>query len=405
MRKTKIFSGQSHPDLSAAIMERLGMPASSVSIREYPNHEISLHLGSSVRGHDVFLIQSGSANINDHLMELLIMIHSSKIASAARITAVIPYFPYGKWSKKKRARGSITAKLIANMLDVAGVDHIITMDLHSSQIQGFFRCPVDNLFAEPSIAKFIRDKIPAYKSGVVVSKNAGSVKKATSLADRLRIDFALVHRDNTQKQNDSSNSSDNSNNRLSALKYTRADLGSKSGDSISSDISRDTSLTQHTSDGMIFGKEGSLYGSVSHSRANSAAMEDGEDDDELEKNSAGGELVLVGDVYGRVAFILDDIIDGTRSLIDAASLLNREGAKDIYIVATHGILSENSLLSFEKCEFITGVIITNTYPISEENRELTTKLSIIDISGVFAEAIRRTHNGESVSYLFDTAVS
>ena len=148
-----------------------------VTFKSSPNHEMSVDIGVSVRNQDVFLIQSGSDQMNDHLMELLILIHACKSASAKRVTAILPYFPYGKMGKKKQARGSITAKLVANMLDVAGVDHVITMDLHSSQIQGFFNRPVDNLFAEPSIAKFIKEHIPEYATGVVVSKNAGGAKR------------------------------------------------------------------------------------------------------------------------------------------------------------------------------------------------------------------------------------
>ncbi|CAG8708351.1 3964_t:CDS:2, partial [Dentiscutata heterogama] len=123
---------------------------------------------------------SGSTQINDHLMELLIMISACKGASASRVTAVMPYFPYSKQSKKKKYRCAITAK-VANLLSVAGVDHIITMDLHASQMQGFFNRPVDNLYAEPCIAKWIQDTVPEYANGVVVSKNAGGAKSAFSI--------------------------------------------------------------------------------------------------------------------------------------------------------------------------------------------------------------------------------
>lgn len=196
MRKVKVFHGQSCPELAALILERLGVSAAPVSLEQIANKEVSVELETSVRDDDVFIIQSGSESINDSLMELLIMISACKAAAARRITAVIPYFPYNKQSKKK-GRGAITAKLVANMLGVAGVDHIITLDLHSNQIQGFFNKPVDNLVAEPTIAKFISEQLAMDKQegGVIISKNSGAAKRVTSLADRLNLDFALIHRE------------------------------------------------------------------------------------------------------------------------------------------------------------------------------------------------------------------
>lgn len=151
----KIFTGSSHPELTSLILDRLGIPASPAIVKRFANAETSVELGVSVRDADVFLIQSGSHAVNDHLMELLIMISSCRSAAAKRITAVLPYFPYNKQSKKKNGRGTITAKLVANMLGVAGVDHIITLELHSSLTQGFFNKPCDNLLSQPILAKVI----------------------------------------------------------------------------------------------------------------------------------------------------------------------------------------------------------------------------------------------------------
>ena len=134
-------------------------------------------IGESVRDEDVFIIQSGCGEINDNLMELLIMINACKTASARRITAVVPCFPYARQDKKDKSRAPITAKLVANMLTVAGANHVITMDLHASQIQGFFNIPVDNLYAEPSSLKYIRQKIPEFENGVIVSPDAGGAKR------------------------------------------------------------------------------------------------------------------------------------------------------------------------------------------------------------------------------------
>ncbi|RKP03994.1 hypothetical protein CXG81DRAFT_8820 [Caulochytrium protostelioides] len=326
MRKIKCFSGSSHPELSALILERLGLPAAPATVKRFANQELVVDLGCSVRDEDVFIIQSGSTSTNDHLFELLIMINACKIASARRITAVLPYFPYNKQSKKKKPRGAITAKLVGNMLAVAGVDHIITLDLHSSQIQGFFNKPVDNLVAEPTIARFIREQFPNYEQGVVICKNAGGAKRVTSLADRLNMDFALIHRERYHVQQE-------------------------------------------------------------HARPAGTTR-----------------LTLVGDVQGKVCFMVDDIIDGTHSFLDAAEHLKRCGASHVFVIATHGILSDAGVFEIEANAAVDGLIVTNSYPISAEKVAGCRKLRMIDISGTLAEAIRRTHNGESISYLFNTAI-
>ncbi|TPX65603.1 ribose-phosphate diphosphokinase [Spizellomyces sp. 'palustris'] len=217
------------------------------------------------------------------------------------------------------------------MLATAGVDHIITMDLHSSQIQGFFKSPVDNLVAEPCIARYIRDRFPNYQNGVVISKNAGGAKRVTSLADKLGIDFALIHRERYH------------------------------------------------------------INQPAHSK-----------DDGLEGIET--RLTLVGDVKDKICFMLDDIIDGTHSFLDSSEHLKRCGAFKVYIIATHGILSGNAVQEIEECDAVDEVIVTNTYPFPDWKVAASKKLHFIDISGVLAEAIRRTHNGESISYLFHTAI-
>uniref|UniRef100_A0A8C5Z9N5 ribose-phosphate diphosphokinase n=1 Tax=Marmota marmota marmota TaxID=9994 RepID=A0A8C5Z9N5_MARMA len=151
-----LFSGSSHHDLSQRVADRLGLELGKVVTKKFSNQETSVEIGESVRGEDVYIIQSGCGEINDNLMELLIMINACKIASSSRVTAVIPCFPYARQDKKDKSRAPISAKLVANMLSVAGADHIITMDLHASQIQGFFDIPVDNLYAEPAVLQWIR---------------------------------------------------------------------------------------------------------------------------------------------------------------------------------------------------------------------------------------------------------
>ncbi|KAF2772173.1 phosphoribosyl pyrophosphokinase [Teratosphaeria nubilosa] len=195
MRQVCVFSGSSHPQLVQSICDRLGQSPSQVALKKFANGETSVEIKTSVRDCNVFIVQSGSSEINDNVMELLIMINACKGGSARSITAVMPYFPYSRQSKKKAHRGAITARMLANLMNVAGVNHVITIDLHASQSQGFFKCPVDNLVAEPLIAKWIKMNIPDWGNAVVVSKNAGGTKRVTSLADNMKLSFGIVTTD------------------------------------------------------------------------------------------------------------------------------------------------------------------------------------------------------------------
>jgi len=194
----KVFSGTSHPELAELIAQRIGLPVSKALVTRNGAGETSVRLGESVREADVYIVNTGCGppglSVNVSLMELCIMIHACKIASAKRITAVIPLFPYARQDKKDKSRAPITAKLVANMLQNSGCDHVITMDLHASQIQGFFDVPVDNLYAEPSVLHYIRQNYHI-KDIVIVSPDAGGAKRATSIADRLGVDFAIFHKE------------------------------------------------------------------------------------------------------------------------------------------------------------------------------------------------------------------
>jgi len=172
----------------------IGLPLSKAEVTRSGIGETNVTIIESVREEDVYIINTGCGAINTSLMELCIMIHACKIASAKRITAVIPLFPYARQDKKDKSRAPITAKLVANMIQKAGCDHVITMDLHASQIQGFFDVPVDNLFAEPSAILYIRTNFNL-DDVVIVSPDAGGAKRATSIADRLGVDFALFHKE------------------------------------------------------------------------------------------------------------------------------------------------------------------------------------------------------------------
>uniref|UniRef100_A0A4W3IM59 ribose-phosphate diphosphokinase n=1 Tax=Callorhinchus milii TaxID=7868 RepID=A0A4W3IM59_CALMI len=297
----------------------------------------SVEIGESVRGEDVYIIQSGCGEINDNLMELLIMINACKFASASRVTAVIPCFPYARQDKKDKVpiglilcsfdlfpyssfiyklpscRAPISAKLVANMLSVAGADHIITMDLHASQIQGFFDIPVDNLYAEPAVLQWVKENIIDWKDCIIVSPDAGGAKRVTSIADRLNVEFALIHK-------------------------------------------------------------------------------------ERKKANEVDRMVLVGDVKDRVAILVDDMADTCGTICHAADKLISAGSTRVYAILTHGIFSGPAISRINSAGF-EAVVVTNTIP-QEEKMKYCQKIKVIDISMILAEAIRRTHNGESVSYLF-----
>ncbi|OAL03026.1 phosphoribosyl pyrophosphokinase [Phaeosphaeriaceae sp. SRC1lsM3a] len=195
MRGAIVFAGSSHPRLVEGICDRLGTKPGHATLGKFKNGETSVTIHTSIRNKDVFIVQSGSEKINDSVMELLIMISACRGGSAKSVTAVMPYFPYSRQSKKKQHRGAITARMVANLLHVAGVNHVITLDLHASQMQGFFKCPVDNLVAEPLLSRWIRVNVPNWKEAVVVSKNPGGTKRVTSLADALKLSFGIVTTD------------------------------------------------------------------------------------------------------------------------------------------------------------------------------------------------------------------
>jgi len=190
----RILTGNGHPDLAQAVADRLNVPLVPCNVKKFSNGETSVKVFESVRDEDVFIIQTACNDVNDNLMELLILISACKTASARRITAVMPCFPYARMDKKDKSRAPITAKLVANMLVVAGCDHVITMDLHASQIQGFFDIPVDNLWSEPLMINYIKRRIVGWENSIIVSPDAGGAKRVTAIADKLGVEFALIHR-------------------------------------------------------------------------------------------------------------------------------------------------------------------------------------------------------------------
>ncbi|CAL1703251.1 unnamed protein product [Somion occarium] len=307
----RILTGNSHPELANAVAERLNVTMTPCTVKKFSNGEISVKISESIREEDVFIIQSGCSDVNDNLMELLILISACKGAAARRITAVIPCYPYARMDKKAKSRAPITAKLVANMLAVAGCDHVITMDLHASQIQGFFDFPVDNLYSEPLMIAYIKRNIPDWQNGIVVSPDAGGAKRVTAIADKLGVEFALIHR-------------------------------------------------KHSSPEKV--------------------------------------EVLVGDVRDKVAIVVDDMIDSGRTISVAAKSLKEHGARAVYAIVSHGLLSETKMTMIEELP-LEQLVVTNTIP-QKQHAEGCSKLVTIDVSPTIAESIRRTHNGESISLLF-----
>ena len=190
MEGISIFSGNSNPELASKICEYLNLSLGSAQVKTFSDGEIQIEIDENVRSKDVFVIQSTCAPVNDHLVELLLMIDALKRSSAKRITAVVPYFGYARQDKKVAPRVPISAKLVANMLAVAGANRVITMDLHAGQIQGFFDIPVDNIFAAPLLIEYIGRKFNG--NLVIVSPDAGGVERARAFAKRLDADLAIV---------------------------------------------------------------------------------------------------------------------------------------------------------------------------------------------------------------------
>lgn len=399
MRKCKVFVGSSHPELGKLVCERLGVEPAPCTLKKFSNGETSVQIGVSIRDEDVYIIQSGSPQINDHIMELLILISACRGGSASKITAVIPQFPYSKQSKMKKHRGAITARMLANLLIMAGADHVVSMDLHASQMQGFFTKPVDNLFGAPTLARWIRHNIPDWENAVVVSKNPGGTKRVTTLADSLKINFAMIHTDRRRTQ-------DNYVARRKALKNSKKADDDEEEDNIVSEMQTARIVQGHVVDDDYVPQtpvttaapvmlEDALGGSYDATNS---------DDDDDDASAAEEKLItLVGDVHNKVSIILDDMIDKPNSFIAAAEHLRLNcGAKAVYVVGTHGVFSDNCLETLNASKCIDKIVVTNTYPITTERIQNNDKLTVIDVSPIFAECIRRDHFGESISVLFDS---
>ncbi len=307
----KIFAGNSNRGLAEKIASELGKNLSTCEVNNFSDGEINVNITETVRGLDVFIIQSTNAPVNDYLMEVLIFIDAMKRASAGRINAVIPYYGYARQDRKTKAREPITAKLVADLFTVAGADRVICMDLHAAQIQGYFDIPVDHLTGVPTLAEHFKSIIT--EDTVVVSPDLGGVTRARAFANILDLPIAII-----EKRRPKANVSEVMN--------------------------------------------------------------------------------VIGDIDGKDVILIDDIIDTAGTISLAAAVLKNFGAKKVYGCATHGVLSGPAIERIENSE-LERFIITDTIPLPPEKH--ISKIEIVSVAPLFAEAIKRIHDNESVSKLFD----
>ena len=306
----KLFSGNANRALAEEIAQYLRVPVSDAEVTRFSDGEIYVQVNENVRGADVFLVQPTCPPVNDTLMELLIMVDAMRRASARRITAVLPYYGYARQDRKVQPRVPISAKLVADLLEAAGIDRLLALDLHAGQIQGFFSVPVDHLFAAPVIIDYLGKK--DLRDPVIVSPDAGGVERARAIAKRLNASLAIIDK-------------------------RREGPGS--------------AMAMH----------------------------------------------LIGDVRGKDAVVIDDMIDTAGTLIQAVTALEREGARRILACGVHAVLSGPAVDRIGTSP-LEEIVATNSVPVSREKR--AARVTVLSVAPLLGEAIRRIHDEESVSTLF-----
>lgn len=309
----KLIFGNSNRPLAEAIAAHMKVPLAECNVRRFADEEVFVEIHENVRGDDVYVIQSTSYPANDNLMELLVLIDALRRASAGRITAVIPYFGYARQDRKSAPRTPISAKLVANLITNAGADRVLTMDLHSAQIQGFFDIPTDNLYAVPEIVRDIEQQ-STRDNTMVVSPDVGGVVRARALAKRLSSGLAIV-------------------------------------------------------------------------------------DKRRDKPGSSEVMNIIGDVTGKSCVLVDDIIDSGGTLCNAATALLENGAAEVSAYITHGVLSGKAVERINKSD-LSSLVITDTIGATEAV-SASSVIRTISIAPMFAKAITRIANGESVSVLFE----
>ncbi len=305
-----VFSGSSNPELGKAVASDLGIKLGEVDISRFSNGEIYVRFMQSVRGHDLFLIQTLANNVNDALMELLIMIDAAKRASADAISVVIPHYGYSRQDKKTKAREPIAAKLVADVLSVAGIDRLVSVDLHAGSIQGFFDVPVDHLTAVSELSDYFEGK--KLDNLVVVSPDVGRVKTAKRFADYLGADLAILHKVRPN--------------------HNKAEI-------------------HH----------------------------------------------VVGEVEGKAALIVDDMVDTGGTIIEAVDAVKKNGATEVYVAATHPVLSGPAIERLKKAD-IKEMVFTDTIPISKD--KMLPNMKVLSLASLIALTIKNIHEDGSVSSLF-----
>ena len=310
-----LFAGSAHPELAAEIARELGVSISKSKLSRFASGEIYVRSEDSVRGADVFVVQTHADPVNEAIMEQLIMIDALKRASAKRITAVIPYYGYSRQDKKGLAREPISAKLIADLLTAAGANRVVSVDLHAGQIQGYFDFPFDHLTALPILTRYLREDLGLHGDDIiVVAPDAGRIKTAERLREYLHADLAFLYK------------------RRSRYEANKID-----------------------------------------------------------------EMAVVGEVQGRPCILVDDMIDTAGTITKGAAALRDHGAGDIYVAATHAVLSGKAVQNLEEAP-IREVVVTNTLPIPQDKR--FGKLKILSIAPLVASALRAVFEDTSVSEIF-----
>lgn len=314
----KLFAGSGAPELAQKIADYLGQPLSEREVIEFPNENIFVKLGGSVRGQDVYVIQTTSSPVHYNLMELLIMIQTLRLDSAARITAVVPYLCYGRSDKKDQPRVPITARLVADMLEVAGADRYMTLDPHAGQVQGFFSIPGDVLTASHLLISHINENVRAnMHDPVVVSVDLGFAKKGRNYAADMDMPIAFIEK---------------------------------------------------------------------RRMGNDAKAE---------------ALTLIGDVKNRDVIIVDDEVDTGSSIAQAVEIVKQKGARDVYLVFVHAVLSRDGAVRLASLP-IKQIITTDTSPLSSEKMKcLEGRITVLSVASLLGEVIRRAYEGRSVGEMFN----
>ena len=318
-KRLSLFTGRTHPQLAQEVADHLGVELGDANIVEFANGEIRPRFADSIRGGDVFVMQThhgfNGQSINDSIMEQLIMIDAAHRASAKRITAVCPFYGYARQDRKAEGREPITARLVADMFKAAGATRMVSIDLHSGQIQGFFDGPVDHLTAMPVLEEYVREH--ATNDIVIVSPDAGRVKVAERFAQHLadrNADVAFINK--------------------------RRPKGT----------------------------------------ANVAVAKE-----------------VIGDVEGRLCIITDDMIDTGGTMVSAAELLLERGAKEVWAMATHGVLSGPAIERLSNSPF-TRIVLTNTLPLSDAQK--IDRIEVLSVAKIIADALSAVFDETSVSELF-----